>query len=200
MPTVIQLVKSRYGYGWPKSRTCEGCFCFAWPPSLSLAPLGLRAELGASSGVLVSRTLQMMQTRLQQQFVARGTVHFLMRWKKNLSLSFSVCLKSVDPEASSPQASSPSSLQSATNKAIRTVQQSVSWYNPSSLSVSRKKITHWSLLQRYYPGTDNIPEKGCERQRLIKDSAAVRGRYFLWWRKYLIFLSISHVILPSCKL
>lgn len=96
------------------------------PPNLSLAPLGLRTELGASSGLLVSRTqtLQTMQTRLQQQFLARGTVHLLMCCKKKKKKSLP-CLDNLNPEASSPQASSPSSLQSARNEAIRTVQQSV---------------------------------------------------------------------------
>lgn len=58
--------------------------CMSSKPFTRIAHLGLRTELGASSGLPVSRTqtLQMMQTHLQQQFVARETARFLLCCKK----------------------------------------------------------------------------------------------------------------------
>lgn len=125
MPTAGN--KIGMGMADPRAELVRDVSALHGPPNLSLAPLGLRTELGASSGLLVfsrTQTLQTMHTRLQQQFVARGTVHFLMCCKKKKSLS--PCLDNFNPGASSPQASSPSSRQSTRNEAIRTVQQSVS--------------------------------------------------------------------------
>lgn len=70
-----------------KEQNSWGSFllCMSSKPFTSITQLSLRTELGASSGLPVSRmqTLRMMQTDLPQQFVARGTVQFLLCYKNS---------------------------------------------------------------------------------------------------------------------
>lgn len=165
---------------------------------IALDEVGYKAELARELSPFACPADARSPASLQHQLAARGTAWFLSCWKKiplSLPCFFQDVLRVSILRLPAPRLPLPALSKTTVMK------QSGPFSNqrfgiilPLWQSVGNK-----SLAGACYKYTTEACitslKKNDMKDRLIRDSTDIRGRYFLQQRKYLIFLSISHAIL-----